>query len=255
MLVDVTKCIGCQGCQVSCKNWNDKQADKTTLGTDFGNPSTMNSNTYTVVKFDEAVAADGNHWHFTKAQCMHCKKPACAGACPSHALTKTEAGPVVYHRDRCIGCRYCMLACPFEVPTFDWHKAIPSINKCSFCADRVASGIEPACSRTCPSGALTFGNTEDIVKLAEGRIAAHPEKYVNYIYGKDEAGGTSWLYISDTDFKNLPLDGNVEKEAYDRYGLSVMNKVPGFAIGAAALMAGFFFISGRKASAGKDGDK
>jgi len=246
MLVDVTRCIGCQGCQVSCKNWNDKKADRTTLGETLANPRDVNSSNFTVVKFSEKSGPKDMEWHFTKRQCMHCATPACVAACPCSALTKSALGPVEYNRSFCIGCRYCTLACPFEVPAFDWDKAIPSIQKCTFCAGRIKNGMEPACSKSCPSGALTFGKDEDIVRLAKSRIAAKPGRYVDYIYGTDEAGGTSWLYISDTDFKNLGFRDDLEKTSYGTYSLNAVSKAPLVGIGAAALMAGFFFLAGRK---------
>ncbi|MGC2423225.1 MAG: 4Fe-4S dicluster domain-containing protein [Nitrospirota bacterium] len=254
VLVDVTKCIGCMGCQVSCKNWNDMPGEKTTLGETLANPRYMDAYTYTVVKFKERLADRGLEWHFTKQQCMHCVDPACVAACPCGALTKNQLGPVEYHRKNCIGCRYCMLACPFSVPTFEWGKAIPSIRKCTFCADRVKNGVEPACTKSCPSGALTFGPTEDVLKLADGRIASRPDRYVNYIYGKEEAGGTSWLYISDTDFKNLYLREDLNKGKYSTYAWNALGKTPAVSMGVALLMAGFFFISRRKETGKTEGE-
>ena len=246
VLVDVTKCIGCLGCQVACKNWNERPAEKTTLGETLANPPGLDSSSYTVVKLKEGVGHEGVGWHFTKHQCMHCAEPACANACPCNALRKTPEGPVVYSRANCIGCRYCMLACPFEVPAFEWNKAIPSIQKCTFCSERLASGVEPACTKSCPSGALTFGKREDVLGLAESRISRRPGKYVNYVYGKEEVGGTSWVYITDTGFRNLYLREDLGKAAYPSYSWKVMGKVPGAAVGIAALMAGFFIISSRK---------
>lgn len=246
MLVDAVKCIGCQGCQVSCKNWNDRPGERTMLGDTFGNPKGLDSSTYTVCRFKEGAGPEGIEWHFSKVQCMHCAEPACVAACPCGALTKSKLGPVEYNNGLCIGCRYCMLACPFQVPTFEWKSALPYIQKCSFCSDRIRNGIEPACSRTCAPGALTFGRREDLLKIAEDRINARPDKYINYIYGKDEVGGTSWLYISDTDFKNLSLREDVEKGNYANYSWKAISRTPAIGIGAAVLIAGFFFIADRR---------
>lgn len=254
MLIDTTKCIGCQGCQVACKNWNNHSADKTTLGPDFGNPSRMNKNTWTVVKFNEESGPGGHEWYFSKQQCMHCNEPACVSACACGALKKTEAGPVVYDEGKCIGCRYCMLACPFGVPTFEWDKALPAISKCQLCSDRISQGLEPACSKTCPSQAILFGPREDILAIAEKRIAAKPGRYVNHIYGKEEAGGTAVMYLAGTEFENLELPADVDKAKYTALTVGTVAKTPVVGIGAAALLAGFFFISGRKDKNAKGGE-
>jgi len=246
VLIDVTKCIGCQGCQVACKGWNGMPADRTAMGGTIGNPSDMDSSAYTVMKFREGEGAKGPVWHFTKHQCMHCKSPACAAACPVGALTKETDGPVIYHKGRCIGCRYCMLACPFSVPKFEWKAALPYIQKCTFCSERIKAGMEPACTKTCPSGALLFGKSDDIMNTAKGRLASHPDKYLNHIYGADEAGGTSWLYISDTAFSELYLREDLEKFAYGRHAMDALGMAPAVGLGVAALLAGFYFISGRK---------
>jgi formate dehydrogenase iron-sulfur subunit len=247
VLVDVTKCIGCQGCQVACKNWNERPSDRTTVNETLANPLDMDASNYTVVKFKEGGGAGGAlTWHFTKQQCMHCDEPACVAACPSGALTKGGLGPVEYHRKNCIGCRYCMLACPFKVPTFEWDKAVPSIQKCTFCAERVKRGIEPACAKSCPSGALTFGKKEVILKAAEDRLAMRPDRYADHIYGKDEAGGTSWLYITDTSFADLYLRTDLDKAPYAEYSWNYLSKLPAVSLGAAAILAGFFFITGRR---------
>jgi len=254
MLIDVTKCIGCQGCQVACKNWNDKPANRTTLGGDFGSPTALNSKTFTTVKFSEGAPQEGNSWHFTKQQCMHCVEPACAAACACGALKKSELGPVEYDEKKCIGCRYCMLACPFGTPTFEWEKALPTIQKCEMCSDRIKAGIEPACSKTCAPGAILFGDRNELIGIAEGRIAARPDKYIGRVYGKDEAGGTSIMYISDTDFANLELTDGLENSKYSAYSWNALAKTPAVGVGAALLMAGFFFITNRKDRMGGNGE-
>ena len=246
VLVDVTRCIGCQGCQVACKNWNDRPSGLTELGDTLAAPPDMDAGSYTVVKFSEGAGAHGSGWRFTKAQCMHCVEPACAAACPAGALVKDGAGPVVYKRSRCIGCRYCMLACPFTIPKFEWDKAIPSVRKCTFCAERITRGMEPACVKSCPAGALTFGTRDKMLRAAGDRIKARPADYVDHIYGRDEAGGTSWLYISDTDFGRLYLRGGLKPEGYARYSYGVTGKAGFAAAGVAALLTGLYFISRRR---------
>jgi Fe-S-cluster-containing dehydrogenase component len=142
---------------------------------------------------------------FVKSQCNHCLQPGCASACPVKALEKTANGPVVYHEDRCIGCRYCMLACPFEVPKYTYDKAIPYVKKCEFCPDRQAQGLPPACASVCPSGALQYGTRGKLLDEARKRVYTQPDRYVHHIYGEHEVGGTTWMYLSDAPFDQIGL--------------------------------------------------
>ena len=158
MLIDTTRCIGCRACQVACKSWHNLPGERTTFSETWSNPRYMNSNNYTRIIFREVAQPEGKlNWYFIKRQCMHCQDPACESVCPVGALTKLKSGPVVYDDDRCIGCRYCMMACPFQVPKFEWGSAVPLIRKCDFCADRIEIGLAPSCATACPSQALVFG--------------------------------------------------------------------------------------------------
>jgi Fe-S-cluster-containing dehydrogenase component len=142
---------------------------------------------------------------FAKRQCLHCLSPGCASACPVRAMDKLPSGPVVYDASKCMGCRYCMIACPFEIPKYEYASLAPRVRKCTFCAPRQAAGLPPACTEVCPSGALTFGKRGALLEAAKSRIYTNPEKYVHHVYGEHEAGGTSWLYISDIPFEKLAL--------------------------------------------------
>jgi len=241
MLVDLTKCIGCRACQVACKQWNDLPAEETHNWGSYQNPRTLSSKTWSLVEFTE-IEQDGQfHWVFAKRQCMHCLHPACVSACPVGAFHQTEEGAVVYDSGRCIGCRYCMVVCPFEVPKFEWEKPLPFVRKCTLCVDRLEAGLEPACAKTCPTGAITFGERDALIAEAEARIQAHPEKYVDHIYGKDELGGTSWMYLSAIPFEKLgfpalgsePVTGLSEAVAV--YG------TPSVAVSVAALLGGLYY--------------
>ena len=217
-LVDITKCIGCRACQVACKQWNDREGEETELDFNLGfqNPATLSANTLTLITFHEIPdekAQGGLHYLFTMRRCLHCLEPACASACPTTALDRRSDGPVIYDANQCIGCRYCIWACPWGVPTAEWDSLAPKIQKCTHCADRsdqpvplarngqalslVESNlyrekiVTPACVKACPADCLRFGTRDEILQEAHNRISAHPDKYVDHIYGEKEAGGTS----------------------------------------------------------------
>ncbi len=206
VLVDTTVCIGCRRCEWMCKK---------THGIDPGNIENYN---------DESVFAEmrrpGNEGYTVvnryqnsenpqtpinvKVQCMHCDHPACVSACIVGAFSKLENGSVVWDTSKCIGCRYCMVACPFQVPTFEYEKAIqPNIHKCDFCITRTQEGKLPGCVEICPVEALTYGKRRDLIEVAEKRMDLYPDRYQKKIYGYTEAGGTSWMYLSSMDFQKL----------------------------------------------------
>jgi len=203
VLVDTTRCVGCRGCEAACGEANSLPAPAL-AGQEavFSKRRQTDVSVYTVVNRAAADSKQGEA-RFVKKQCMHCLDPACASACLAKALEKTAAGPVVYHKERCLGCRYCMVACQFDIPKFEFDSPAPYISKCSFCADRQAQGLQPACASVCPTGALQFGHRADLVEEARTRIYQNPDKYVHHVYGEEEAGGTNWLYITDVPFDKL----------------------------------------------------
>lgn len=199
MLYDAEKCVGCRACQVACKARSNLPAepDPTNL---YEAPQDLSANTWTLIKLYQGEEQTS----YVKQQCMHCIDPACVSVCPVAALEKQPDGPVVYHADRCIGCRYCMAACPFGIPKSQWEEALPLIQKCDFCADRLAEGLEPACSEVCPTGALISGTRKQMLETAHARLDSDPT-YSPRVYGESEAGGTSMVYIAKVNFKNLGL--------------------------------------------------
>lgn len=197
MLYDSTICVGCRACQTACKlrAGLDPVVDSTGL---YEMPHDLDSKTWTIIK----LYKDDTSHSFVKNQCMHCIHPACVSVCPVGALEKLDSGPVIYHKERCIGCRYCMAACPFSVPKTEWEKPLPLIQKCDFCADRQANGEQPKCSEACPTGALIYGTRKAMLDIGRARLVGEGN-YFQHIYGEKEAGGTSMLYISDLDFTKL----------------------------------------------------
>ena len=214
MLNDSTRCIGCKACMSACKRENKLPVDSTlgdaeTFGAPiYDSPRELSEKTYTVVQLHRDKK--GGESTFVKKQCMHCADPACQSACIVGALKKQKNGAVKYDSGMCMGCRYCMVACPFNVPQFEWHKAIPSITKCTMCGEnRVEKGKPTACASACPAGAITFGKRSELLEIARGRKKAEPERYLDHIYGEAEVGGTCVLYLTkpDVQFAALGLGG------------------------------------------------
>jgi Fe-S-cluster-containing dehydrogenase component len=204
MLYDATRCIGCQTCVVACTKANDLVPDNRRDPL-HQSPGDLNYRTKTIIKlYKPAVGKDSS---FVKQQCMHCIDPACAAACMFGGLKKdAKTGVVSWNGKLCVGCRYCEIACPFNVPKFRWEGFNPEIVKCEFCKERLAKGEEPACTAVCPKKAVIFGPREELMKEAKLRIAANPGKYFeNRVYGEHEAGGTQVLYLSHVAFDKLGL--------------------------------------------------
>ncbi len=203
LLVDVTRCIGCRACQTRCKEVNGKAADvREVNGVAYDAPVDLNANTLTVIRH---WTGDRNEEGFVKAQCMHCVHPACVSVCMLGALHKGEHGVVAYDADKCVGCRYCQVACPFNVPKFEWAKAAPKIVKCELCRHRYGDGKGPACAEVCPRDAVTFGKRGELLAEARRRIAAQPDAYQARIFGETDGGGTNVLYLSRVPFGALGL--------------------------------------------------
>jgi formate dehydrogenase iron-sulfur subunit len=185
---------------------------------------------------------------------MHCLEPACASVCPVSALEKTPEGPVVYHANRCIGCRYCMMACPFRVPKYNWENPLPLIKKCTFCAERQAAGLEPACVEACPTDAIVFGRRDELIAEAHRRIQAEPEKYVDHVYGEHEAAGTSALYLSHVPFEKLGFP-TLDAQPITARSEAIMSLAPAIFGGAVVLASGIYWLTGRRAKMDAPGEE
>jgi Fe-S-cluster-containing dehydrogenase component len=202
LLYDATLCIGCKTCMVACNDANNLPADTDVSPSAlYHKPVDLSARAKTVIK----LYSSGDERSYVKAQCMHCLDPACASACMLGALEKRAFGAVTYDVDYCVGCRYCEVACPFNVPKFEWTSAAPKIVKCELCKERLAEGREPACSEVCPRKAVIFGTRDELLKEARRRLAAEPDRYVPKVYGETEAGGTQMLYLSHVPFEKLGL--------------------------------------------------
>jgi formate dehydrogenase iron-sulfur subunit len=206
VLFDATRCIGCRRCEAACNEVNElpqpeKPFDDLTV---LDEKRRTTAESYTIVNRYDVSGKGGPV--FRKFQCNHCMEPACASACFVKAFTKNPDGSVTYDASVCVGCRYCMVACPFEIPTYEYDKALtPRVMKCTMCHPRLLEGKLPGCVEACPKEALTFGKRDDLLKIARHRIASFPDRYINHIYGEREMGGTNWLYISGVPFSRIGL--------------------------------------------------
>ncbi|MFO1428578.1 MAG: 4Fe-4S dicluster domain-containing protein [Candidatus Competibacteraceae bacterium] len=247
ILIDTTKCMGCRGCQVACKQWQGLKAEKTTFfgGAGYQNPPALSADTFTLITFTETEDEDGLHWTFAKRGCMHCDEPACASVCPVGSLHKTANGAVVYDADKCIGCRYCMMACPWSVPSYQWDSPVPFVRKCTMCNDRQQVGKAPACVGGCPTGALQFGRREDLLNEARTRIAKNPDRYVDHIYGEKEAGGTGVIYLSAIPFAELGFP-EVPHHKMSQDAERVMKVLPWWVAGLGVVLTGTYALSERR---------
>lgn len=244
MLVDVTRCTGCERCVAACVEANGldplkAQRDRATTA------DGLSAN-----RLVSLVEIDGR---FARKSCMHCLEPACAAACLVGGITKTPEGPVVYDPEKCIGCRYCMLACPFHVPRYQWDQATPFMAKCAFCFDRMEHGEPPACAQACPEEALRFGPRDTLLAEAHARIAAEPTRYHAHVWGEHEFGGTSVLYVSDVDLGALGWPGT-DAPSIPSLTQPLIEKTPAIGLTVAGCLLGVNWVIRRRMSLGAHGD-
>ncbi len=205
MLYDATICTGCKACVSACNEVNNLPPDPGVSDGRYQAPTALNAQTMNIIALCGDPQDEDGH-SFVKRQCMHCIDPACVSGCPFGALDKRDDGVVQWTPSLCIGCRFCEVACPFEVPKFEWSKFNPEIVKCEFCRHRLAEGEEPGCTDACPTGAVIFGNRAELLADAHARIDARPDEYFEQrVYGEHEVGGTNVLYLSKLPFSELGL--------------------------------------------------
>ncbi len=227
MLVDITKCIGCGACEETCKQMHGFPTEAEPV---------LSATALTVIEAREDK--------FVRRLCMHCQDPACASACPVGALKKSSLGPVTYESGKCMGCRYCMIACPFTVPRYEWTKLAPLVKKCDMCAARVTKGGIPGCVEACPTGASTFGDRSAMLEEAQRRILAD-SKYVRHIYGATEVGGTSVFFLSDVPFEKLGFKA-APTQPLPVLSANALGDVPNVVLIGGTMLSGLYWITQRR---------
>ena len=237
ILIDTTRCSGCETCVAACKKANGLGPDRPWRGQ--ASIDGLSSTRYSTI-----LRRPGRH--YVRQQCRHCLEPACVSACLVGAMRKSPEGPVVYDASLCMGCRYCMMACPYDIPRYDWDRAAPEIRKCTMCYARLADDKEPACVEACPEKALAFGTRDAMLAEAGRRIAAQPETYLPTIRGEREVGGTSVLYVSDIPLDFLGAKANLGERPRPELTWAALKKVPGVVLGMGGLMTGIYWIVGRR---------
>lgn len=246
ILVDVTRCTGCERCVQACVEANDRDPRLADRDAAVAYKGLSAHRLCTVVSLDEG--------RWARKSCMHCLEPSCVAACLVGGLQKTPEGPVLYDADKCIGCRYCMLACPLHVPRYEWNDPLPFMVKCDMCHDRVADGRRPACVEACPHEALSFGRRSELLETAHRRIENEPGRYLPNVWGETEWGGTSVLYISDVDLAEVGLTREAARSVPSITD-PVIHSTPKLGLGVAATMVGLSWIINRrqKLMNGEDG--
>jgi len=233
LLYDATQCIGCKQCEAACAEHNRLRYDE-----GVASEARQSEHKFTVV-----LTKDDK---FMRRLCMNCQDPACASVCPVGALRKTSTGPVVYEASRCMGCRYCMVACPFGVPKYEWNSINPKVQKCTMCGDRVLAGLQTACAEVCPTGATKFGDRDQLIAEARKRIQDNPGNYVDHIYGIEEVGGTSVLLLSGVPFEEFGYRTDLPRDPLPLRTYQVLSRIPDFVPLGGLLLGGVWWITHRR---------
>lgn len=236
ILTDTTKCTGCHECVLACQRVNHLQPD---VPRRWNLDDGLSAKTWTSV-------VEGPSQSFVRKQCRHCLEPACVAACPVGALAKSEHGAVVYDNAKCMGCRYCMMACPYGIPRYDWEQTTPYVRKCTLCDGRIRAGGQPACTEACPEKATIFGDRDALLTEGHRRIDNNPGLYAKKLWGESETGGASVLYVSNVDLSFLATGQPLGTTPLPRTTAVAMESVPFVFTGVVAVMAGLGWIIERR---------
>jgi formate dehydrogenase iron-sulfur subunit len=250
MLTDTTLCIGlnCRRCEIACAKENnlppiEKPPEDESVFQEVRRP---HEHQFTVVnRFQDEKTKKPV---YVKKQCLHCDEPACASACFVKALRKQPEGPVTYNEHVCVGCRYCMVACPFDVPAYEYHSALsPRVRKCTMCYEtRTKHGQKPACAVACPNEVLTFGKRSDLVKLAYDKISRDLDRYVHHLYGEHEVGGTSWMFLSGVPFDTINFPTELGTAPLPTYTMNYLSAAPLVMAMWPAFFGGIYLLTKRR---------
>jgi Fe-S-cluster-containing dehydrogenase component len=268
ILYDATVCVGCKACMAACKEYNHLPADRSTPDSLWDNPRDLSAKTWNIVKlYKNGTGAvkdrEINGYSFIRRFCMHCVDPSCVSACPVQALHKDPvSGVVLYNKDACIGCRYCQVACPYDIPKFQWDRALPQIAKCQMCSHRIAQGSYAACCEFCPNGGSVYGNVLDLIKEAKRRMALKPGEtapyplhridsgdvrhrvvtpYQKHIFGLEDGGGTQVIMMAGVPFDRLGLP-DLPRKSPASTSETLMHTLYKGMIGPYVVLAGLFYL-------------
>lgn len=230
ILFDSRLCIGCAACSEACRETHHLSGKL--------NPLDLDADNFTVLK-----RVDG---YKVRNLCRHCLKPACASSCPVGALKKTPEGPVVYDANKCIGCRYCFVACPYRIPRYQWNSTRPQVRKCDFCVERQKQGEATACADACPAEATVFGERAELLKEAHARLEAEPQWYFPNVFGETEGGGSSVLIITSPVIVEKALIYPTIKTPLPELTAAAHNKVPFVGFGVGTMLCGIWWLSKRR---------
>ena len=246
ILYDSSRCQGCRTCEYECAAAHGLPEPSAEIEAVRTTNETCNTvvNTYKTGKGEVYI----------KRQCMHCNEPACVAACLTQAMHKNETGPVTWNGNKCMGCRYCMVSCPFDGPKFEFHSVNPKIQKCDMCFERQKIGEKPTCVANCPNDALLFGKRRDLIKEARRRIYEKPDLYTDYIYGEHEVGGTGCLYLSPVPFEELGMNTTIQKSSYPALTKGFLYSVPSVDLLLPPLLLGIYAATKNNQTKGEENE-
>jgi len=252
MLVDTTLCGGCRACEEACNEANELPKPEVPFYEEsvFEKERDTTPEAFAVINRYENPK-DKDSPVFRRRQCMHCDKPACASACLVKAMQKKANGPVIWEGKNCIGCRYCMISCPFDVPKFEYDSTNPRVMKCNFCYQRQLDGQLPACAETCPNEAILFGKRGELIDEAKSRIYKNPDDYVHSVYGEHEVGGTGWRYLSSLPFGQIGLRTDLGNRPLPELSGDFLHRVSHILVLWPAFLLGLYYVTAGKDKGGE----